>query len=101
LAADTAAWPKWERKPLEMFGCINEFSITTLEELQSQTRTKKSRKLSLQLELLQLSSGVFSAHCNPSHINVEHSHVCPQISIISNRREYINQYVDLISNPSI
>lgn len=43
----------------------------------------------IQLELLQLFFGVFSAHCNLSHTNEEHFHACPQISTMLNRKESV------------
>jgi len=43
----------------------------------------------IQLELLQLFFGVFSAHCNLAHTNAEHSHAYPQISTMINRKEFI------------
>lgn len=51
------------------------------------------RNWTLQLELLQLSSDVFSVRCSPFHINVVHCHVCPQISM--NLRKKILQKIQL------
>lgn len=78
LAADTAASPRWERNSDLTFGCKNGVFSTTVVDLKIKIKKEKG----LQPELLQLSSDVFSAHCNPSHTNVQCYHVCPQTPII-------------------